>query len=185
MVKSAPAPAEEILHRYFRAKDANRPHLLDRVFAPEARLQVHNKSSAISFPAVTLGRAAIAEVLVREFGRTYENVYSFYLSRPGSVISEFSCDWLVGMTEKESGIVRVGCGRYDWTFQQEAATWFASGLVITIEAMQVLAPSTGAAVLAWLERLAYPWSDAASVAESAPTIEDLAPVLGYLAREAR
>lgn len=50
---------------------------------------------------------------------------------------EFSCDWLVGMPDKETGNARVGCGRYDRTFRP-GEPLLADRLVITIDAMQVL-----------------------------------------------
>jgi uncharacterized protein (DUF1499 family) len=65
--------------------------------------------------------------------------YSFYLDRPPSHVpsSGFSCRWLVGMSEKANGKVRVGCGRYDWQFQATGAG-LADRPAITIEMMQVL-----------------------------------------------
>lgn len=75
---------EQILRTYVHAKDENRPHLLDGVFSTDARLEIRNRSEQISFPAVTVGLAGIADVLVRRFNQTYENIYSFCLARPTS-----------------------------------------------------------------------------------------------------
>ena len=177
--KNSCSPAERLLDGYFRAKDGNRPHLLERVFAPDAKLEVRNASSAISFPAVTTGREQIADVLVRQFGRVNENVYSFYLSRPEGAVRQFSCRWLVGMTDKESKAVRVGCGKYEWSLAYEPVPC-ASALVISIDVMQVLDASTQRQVFAWLEGLAYPWSSASAVVRTAPELEQLAPVLSCL-----
>ena len=80
-----PSSTEEVLLGYFRAKDGNRPHLLARVFSPDARLEVRNQTAGIAFPSVTIGREAIAEVLVRRFGQTYENVYSFISVAPNQL----------------------------------------------------------------------------------------------------
>jgi hypothetical protein len=178
------SPARQVLANYFRAKDCNRPHLLERVFCAGAQLEVNSASSAISFPAVTHGRDRIADVLVRDFGRDNENVYSFYLTAPprGS-IEQFSCSWLVGMTEKASGAVRVGCGTYRWTLRYEPVPC-ATALVISIDVMQVLAPTERNRVLPWLEGLTYPWSSAPAAAESAPPIQELRPVLAYLDQNA-
>ena len=131
---------EAVLRGYFRAKDENRPHLLEQVFSPGAELVIHNQSENIAFPPVTHGRAAIAEVLVRSFTVCYENIYSFYLERPATEVREFKCSWLVGMSERSSGLVRVGCGIYLWSFEPHAPQ-LASRLAITIEAMQILPPS--------------------------------------------
>ena len=103
-------PPDAVLRNYFHAKDENRPHVLDSVFTDDAALEIQNDSTAISFPADTIGRAAIGDVLVRSFCQTYENVYSFYLSRPVGELSLFECEWLVCMTEKSSRSVRPSNG---------------------------------------------------------------------------
>ena len=62
-----------------------------------------NHASSISFPAHTVGRQAITDVLVRTFGQTYESVYSFYLGCPSGEVKAFSCGWFsghVGETEQ-------------------------------------------------------------------------------------
>src|SRR4030095_1639422 len=105
--RSVPSP-EAVLRGYFNAKDENRPWLLQEVFAEDARLQVSNKAMNIAFPAVTQGREAIADILVRRFNQTYENIYSFYMARPPAEVTEFSCDWLVAMREKGSRRDRGG-----------------------------------------------------------------------------
>lgn len=182
MLPPAMQTPESVLRTYFRAKDENRPHLIGRAFTQGAVLEIRNKASSIEFPALTDGRDAIADVLARRFGQTFENVYTFYLARPPEAATAYRCDWLVVMSEKASRQVRVGCGRYDWTFDA-AAGGLASRLVITIEAMQILPPVTWASISAWLERLAYPWSSAGAVLASAPALEGLAPVVAYLSRE--
>ena len=175
---------QAVLRNYFHAKDENRPHILERVFEPNAELVVINHSSAIAFPARTVGREAIADEFVRNFGQTYENVYSFYLSRPPDDAAAFSCGWLVAMSEKQSRSARVGYGRYDWSFAH-AAPHLATHLTITIHAMQVLPAAHLAGVLAWVQALSYPWCTAEEVTCTAPRIESLVPVLRHLAtREA-
>lgn len=175
----SPLLPQDVLRNYFHAKDENRPHLLEAVFSLDARLEVHNRSSTIAFPAVTTGRDAIADVLVRNFGQTYENMYSFYLGKPGGAVRSFACGWLVVMSEKATRNPRVGCGRYDWTFNA-GPPHLANHLAITIEAMQVLAPSDWKAVSEWVQHLDYPWSSAATASASASSIAQLAPILQYL-----
>ena len=116
---SSPASTESVLRDYFHAKDENRPHYMARAFAPQAVLKMALRTQAIAFPPESHGLAAITDTLVRKFGQTYDNVYTFYLARPeaDARLSDYSCDWIVGMTEKATGNVRVGCGRYAWTFQ--------------------------------------------------------------------
>lgn len=184
-IVSPPASTtEQLLRDYFHAKDENRPLYMARAFAPAAALRMVLKTQSIAFPSEVSGEPAIADTLVRKFGQTYENVYTFYLARPapGAVLADFSCDWMVGMTEKASGNVRVGCGRYDWRFQAEPHR--VRELVITIEAMETLAPATAAAVLGWLTALPYPWADRSAICAGAPALAELAPVLAYLNRPA-
>jgi hypothetical protein len=85
------------------------------------------------------------------------------------------------MSEKESGRVRVGCGRYDWQFQPEEPH-LADRLVITIEAMQVLPLDLFAPVFRWLTELPYPWCSVQTLLATAPAISDLDPVFGYVGR---
>ena len=33
-----------VLRDYFRAKDSNRPHILEYVFTDDAKLEIHNRS---------------------------------------------------------------------------------------------------------------------------------------------
>jgi hypothetical protein len=174
-----PISPKTALRSYFHAKDENRPHLLNGVFDKDATLEIVNRSSAIAFPAVTIGLDEIANVLVRNFGQTYENVYSFYMACPGSEERSFACNWLVAMSEKGTRGVRVGCGRYDWQFTEEPPH-LASHLAITIEIMQVFPPDILPAILTWIGSLSYPWSSASEVCEYAPKLPELSPILRYL-----
>jgi hypothetical protein len=171
---------QAILRNCFHAKDGNRPHKLEHVFEPDAELVVINHTETISFPARTVGRDAIADVLVRSFCQANENVYSFYLSRPPAGVAAFSCGWLVAMSEKQSRSARVGCGRYEWSFAS-AAPHLATHLAITIDAMQVLPPPMLVPILAWVQALGYPWSSTEEATRLAPRVELLAPVLRRLA----
>ncbi len=172
---------EAVLRGYFHAKDENRPHLLEDVFASNAELVIRNQSANIAFPAFTQGRSAIAEVLVRSFALSNENVYSFYLGRPLPGVREFTCPWLVGMSERSSGHVRVGCGTYEWAFEPHAPH-MASRLVVTIEAMQVLPLTESARVFAWLRALNYPWSSPEAALQGIPANELLSPIAQFLRR---
>ena len=172
---------EEVLRGYFHAKDENRPVLLDRVFTSNAEVVIHNKSANIAFPAATHGRSAIAEVLVRSFALAYENVYSFYLARPSGNVKEFECPWLVGMSERESGAARVGCGTYTWSFES-GPPQLARSLVISIETMQVAPLREFEEVFAWLRALGYPWSSCSLALSGIPKTESLAPVAAFLER---
>lgn len=166
---------------YLHAKDGNRPHLLAQAFTDDALLQVTVHTGAISFPPVSRGRDAIGEVLVRRFGQSYENVYTFCLGSPPQAGAQvFCCDWLVAMTEKDSRAVRVGCGRYDWCFSPPSC--LAESLSITIANMQTLPASHTDEVMDWVTGLPYPWCPASTALRGAPDIQHLAPVLGYIGR---
>lgn len=185
MAATSRRTAEEVLRTYFHAKDENRPHLMPEAFSETAALETIVKTDAISFPPISRGLATITDVLVRKFAQQYENVYSFYLDRPPSHVpsSGFSCGWLVGMSEKATGKVRVGCGRYDWQFQATGAG-LADRLAITIEAMQVLSADRLDPVLLWLTGLPYPWCSARAILNGAPDIPDLDPILRYVSHQA-
>lgn len=172
--------SERLLRNYFHAKDENRPRLLDEVFAPDARLEVRTRSDQISLPESTVGRDAIADVLVRRFNQVYENIYSFYMNRPASEELFLSCDWLVVMTEKASRSIRVGCGRYDWTLQVNEAMRVES-LVIKIEEMMNLGSSLAGLVWRWVDALHYPWTSSDAVVGSLP-LDQLRPVIEYFRR---
>jgi len=172
---------EAVLRGYFHAKDENRPHLLEDVFSPNAELVIRNQSANIAFPPLTKGRPAIADVLVRSFALSYENVYSFYLGRPLPGLREFTCPWLVGMSERSSGEVRVGCGMYEWAFEPHAPH-MARRLVVIIEAMQVLPVTESGRVFAWLRALNYPWSSPEAALNGFPENEHLSPIAQFLSR---
>lgn len=161
---------QHLLRRYFHAKDENRPHLLAGVFSADARLEIRNSSAQILFPAVTVGLEAISDVLVRQFNRTYENIYSFYLGKPADGDDAFSCDRLVGMTEKESRCVRTGCGSYDWAFVRTPALR-ATKLIISIDAMRVMDSGVAEDVMRWLATLEYPWTSVEAVTRAPPNAQ--------------
>jgi len=173
--------AENCLRDYFRGKDENRPRYIERAFAPNATLDMALRTEAIAFPARTQGNAAIADVLARDFGRRYDNVHTYAMARPGrdAVLSDYCCDWLVVMTEKDSGQVRVGCGGYDWRFEAEPPHRVCA-LTITIETMLTLPASSRDIVYAWVDDLPYPWCDPVTAVHNAPAIEALRPALDYL-----
>ncbi|MBV7485563.1 hypothetical protein [Bordetella sp. BOR01] len=180
-----PASTASLMRNYLHAKDENRPLYMARAFAADAVLKMTLRTQAIAFPPEARGLDAITEALVRTFGQTYENVFTFYLDHPGedAVLPDYICDWFVGMTEKATGQVRVGCGCYEWEFQ--ASPHLARRLTITIEAMQSLPADTAPAVFGWLTALPYPWTDAQRVVNSAPPIEALAPVMHWIRRADR
>ena len=107
----------DVIRHYIRAKDENRPELMERAFTGSATLSMELQTQNIDFPSLTDGREAITEVLVRDFSRNYENVHTFCLEDSVKVEGDrLSCDWLVVMSTKNGGDIRVGCGSYRWQF---------------------------------------------------------------------
>jgi len=153
-----------------------------RAFTGTATLNMIVKTGAISFPPLSNGIDSITEVLVRRFAQSYENVLTFCIGDPPkNDAGSFSCDWMVGMSERETGAVRVGCGRYDWQFQT-VEPFLTRELTITIEFMQILPPSTLEVIMDWLSGLPYPWCPITKAVASAPKVEGLAVILDYLSK---
>lgn len=175
---SMPTPADAIV-AYLQAKDGNRPHLLVDAFTPDATLSMQVRTDAISFPPLTHGREAIAQTLVRSFNQTYENIYTLCLDEPPPpAATSYSCRWLVAMSAKEGGAVRVGCGRYHWRFAPTDGR--ACALAIAIEAMEVLPADTLTQVMAWMAGLPYPWCPAQMAIDEGPDIQGVQHVLRTL-----
>jgi hypothetical protein len=147
-----------------------------------ATLHTVVKAGSISFPPISTGLESISDVLIRQFAQTYENVHTFCLAAPPrSDEITFSCGWLVGMSEKQTRAVRVGCGRYDWLFQSQAPR-LVERLTITIDLMESLVPNSLNQVIDWLSRLPYPWCPPQIALASAPPLHGLEPIRHYVAR---
>lgn len=165
------------IEAYLRAKDENRPVLMQEAFDAGASLAIVVTSGAITFPPSTQGREAITDVLVREFGATWENVRTLCLSPPPRADDDAcSCRWLVGMSSKADRTVRVGVGRYDWRFRAQEPR-LVSQLTITSDAIQALAPEALPVVAAWLHSLPWPWCPLRRAFAGAPRLPELAPLL--------
>ena len=170
-----PTPAQSI-ENYILAKDGNRPHLLRQAFASDATLEMIVHTGTISFPPKVEGRDGIAEVLVRRFGQTYENVYTLCLGeQPADDATTHRCKWLVGMSDKVTGELRFGCGDYKWRF----ASGLATHLSITIDHMLVRPGAELAPVMDWLQEVRYPWCSFEDLA-SAPSLAGIGTVLSAL-----
>jgi len=173
------SPARAIA-AYIEAKDENRPALMGGAFTADATLEMIVRTGAISFPPHTRGLAPITQVLVTGFNENYENVRTFCLAEPPTPATRsYTCDWLVGMSERGTGAARIGCGIYDWSFEA-AAPHRVQSLRITIETMLTLPASAMAPIAGWLSTLPYPWCPPRSAIASAPRMAELEPVLQRL-----
>lgn len=176
--RSYPAAA---ISAYILAKDGNRPHLMPEAFTEGALLTMDVRTDTIQFPPATLGRDAIADVLVRRFNQAYENVYTFCLGAPPlAPVPQFECAWLVVMSEKATGRLRTGCGRYAWTFDGDSG--LVSELVITIRGMLVLPPELVPAAMGWVRALPHPWCPLELADASMPALPELQPLRELLRR---
>lgn len=168
---------------YVLVKDSNRPWLMKDAFTPDARLEMIVKTDAISFPASVIGRAAITELLVDDFSRNYQNIAIFCLGSPPSWgEQEFSCSWMVGMSNRADAKIYVGCGLYDWHFE-DADPPLATMLTITIECMEVLASEMLDVVMSALSEQPYPWCDRSEAIRALQDIPALASLAGTIERD--
>ena len=139
------------------------------------------RTYALSFPSHAIGVDEIANLLVRQLGQTYENVYtSCLVERPTHESTRFACDWLVGMSEKVGRAVRVGSGTYEWDFGMVGD--LARKLIITIDVMESLPAGTLERVMNWLEHLPYPWCPADTALRQMPPIEQLSSIARFVNR---
>jgi len=167
------------IQQYIKAKDGNRPHLLRQAFTPEAVLDMVVHTGSISFPPHVEGVGSIGEVLVNRFGQTFENVYTFCLGGPPEPDSpRFRCKWLVAMSDKSSGEVRVGCGLYEWQFSPGSG--LIEKLTITIEHMQTLPATDLLPIMDWVSSLDYPWCSPEEAVSNIPDKDTLGDVIRYV-----
>jgi hypothetical protein len=136
------------------------------------------KTDAISFPSSAKGLGTIEDILVRRFGVDYENIFTFCLSQPSEANRvHFPCHWLVGMSTKATGQLRVGCGSYDWHFDGAGKV---TKLVINIDVMNILPGAELGAAMRWLSCLPYPWCSPDKAVVSIPASEGLSEIGAYL-----
>ncbi len=174
------ATPSDAVSAYFFAKDGNRPFLMRRAFTANAELEIEVKTDAISFPSAASGLPAIEDVLGRRFANDMENVYTLCLSRPTAANRRhFPCHWLVGMSAKNNGPIRIGCGRYDWLFTADEQC-LVEKLIITIDVMHVFPETEIDAIMGWLSGLPYPWCTPYEAIASMPGIDGLKPIEVYL-----
>ncbi|SAL24224.1 hypothetical protein AWB69_01749 [Caballeronia udeis] len=169
---------QKSIETYIRAKDSNRPFLMADAFTADAELTMQVNTSEISFPGTVKGAKAISNVLVSEFSQRYENVYTFCIGDAPAAGMAFSCDWLVCMSEKSTGLARAGFGRYDWL---AADSGQVRQLRITIEEMTTLPQDTVEPILRWSDSLPYPWCPRERLGRGAPDLKAIDRIRAALA----
>ncbi len=98
----AASEAARLLERYVAAKDGNRPHLMEQIYAPDAVLTYSIATDSISFPARTVGLEAITRTLVVDFGQRFTRCRTYYVvdNPPAGNASIPFIPWLVLMREE-------------------------------------------------------------------------------------
>lgn len=158
MPKQCASPVT-IIARYIEAKDQNRPHLMPHAFEDTAILTMQVESSEIEFPAQVNGRQAISQTLVRDFAGRFENIYTYCLTQPDDETADgCQLNWLVIMTERASGNIKLGYGRYDWLFNSQSG--LCSKLHIHIEHMQVVSAQVADKIYQRIGDYPTPWQPA-------------------------
>jgi hypothetical protein len=174
-----PSPLDAVT-TYFLAKDGNRPFLIRRAFAEDAKLRMVVNTDAVVFPELAKGLAAIEDILGRRFANDFENVYTFCHDRPSAAHRRhFPGRWLVGMSANGNGPIRIGCGRYDWYFGRDGRC-LVEQLVIAINEMQILPAAELEGAMGWLTGLPYPWCTPEEALGAMPSIQALAAIRPHL-----
>lgn len=169
---------KSLIEYYIRAKDESKPHLMAEAFSEDATLVMDVRTESIAFPSRCEGREQVTETLVRSFNQSYENIYTFCLSDSIKQKGDnLTCRWLVGMSEKSTGAMRVGYGDYEWLRSSER-DGLIEELVIVIRCMLVLPPQAGNTILPQLARLPYPWPMSGDIAA---TLQGVAALSGLCA----
>ena len=148
------AAHDRIVRAYLEAKDYQRPHRFAEAFTDDARFRTTfafdtdwNSSDAVH------GLPAITETF-RRLGAGFENLVTFCL--PESLRWEddaLHMRWVVFMTGRKSGQIRVAWGDYQWRFT--AINRRATSLDVHMHAMREL-PSNPR-LLDWAMALPHVW----------------------------
>ena len=163
---------------YIYAKDNNKPHLMKDVFTKFAKLDIKLNSNNISFPSETIGLEEITTVLVNDFNKTYENVYTLCLEDTfEEKENTIQCKWFVIMTDKTTKEIRVGYGLYLWHFNNKH---LVNKLNITIEKMIILETMYNNEIFNWIKQLPYPWCDNKIAYKNMPTINELSSLFDMI-----
>ena len=171
LIKAINKQYEDLLVKYICAKDKNKPSLMKEVFTDSSSLQMNLKTQNISFPAKTIGLKNITDVLVDNFNKNYENIFTFCLKDTMKYQDNgLTCDWVVCMKDKINAEIRIGYGEYNCCFTSDSCTKVKL-LCIKIEEMFVLKNQTIRPILNWLDDVSYPLCESEELFENAPNIE--------------
>lgn len=107
----------DLLESYIEGKDADKYQILESIYSENAIVEFEIASRHISFPEKITGNREIARVLSKDFNKKYQQVRTYYLSKPtnrsGNIYFQ---KWLVVMRDITTDATRIGTGYYDWEF---------------------------------------------------------------------
>lgn len=174
------AAHDRVLTEYLAAKDEQRPHLMKQVFSDDAVFESRFEFDT-DFPTdgPSVGQKAVIDAF-RGLGAMMENIYTVCtVDSVDDAETTMSCGWLVGMSERATGRVRVAWGDYRWTFDHHGTR--ATELIVTMKHMAFIEPEQLDAVMVWLRHLPSPWVSAEQLVGDAPAFDELAPMGRYFA----
>ena len=172
---------QSLISRYIHAKDSNKPHLMNKTFSDSAELDMVVKTEAITFPQKTFGQTSITDLLVKEFNLNYHNVYTFCVNNSiNKNQQQLSNLWLVAMTDSKTNFHKVGCGRYDWSFNSQKEIKEISKLIITIEHMEIFDAQLENTIFNELAQCSYPWIDNGELLRALPSLPRLGAIKNHL-----
>jgi hypothetical protein len=145
-----------LLADYLRAKDAQLPHLYDRVFAVDAAFRpTYAVPTPFGEATPSVGLPAVRETF-RRMGTFCENIVTVVpvesLDEQGGRLRS---RWVVAMTVREGGAGFVGWGTYVWTWTPEGD--LAVDLAVEFQGMVPFAADEVGHALDALLGLSHPW----------------------------
>jgi len=159
---------KDLLEAYLEAKDLNRPSLIPECFTANAVLTYSIATDTISFPNKVVGADAIAQTLVRDFGKKFDRCKTYYLC--DSIVDNSQgidlMPWLVIMREASNSALRVGKGYYRWQFESDDTRMRVCAMHIHIERMDIIEDRDGKTLYALQSELPYPWLPPATLLET-------------------
>ena len=96
-----------------------------------------------------------------------------------SPLANSECHWSVRNVYQIEWPATVGCGRYDWHFNESGQV---GKLVINIDVMKVLSATELDSMMRWLSSLPYPWCSPSQALKSFPPNADLSEIETHLKR---
>jgi hypothetical protein len=172
-----------LLERYVEAKDLTRPHLMRQIYATDAVLTFSIATDSISFPERVSGVDGITRTLIVDFAAKYNRCKTFYVcdSLPENTETITIVPWLVLMHEAARGCLRVGKGRYEWTFEPVGHGGMqVVAMHIHIARMDTVDDADGRLLAAAQSVLPYPWLPPGVMHSRLGTLSETDPALNFL-----